>query len=90
MFYEKFVELFAVTAPCKHIAPIGYLLIDKCEGDPFYPFTLRQLDIASVCARPLKRVRDRSNAPSKRVCVMIDDDEECGSTTDRPIVCDSP
>ena len=70
---------------CKHVAAIAYMLIGRCEGDPFYPFTLRQLDIASIRDRPLKRIHDQPNAPNKKVIVIDKSDDE-GVSADRPIV----
>lgn len=71
---------------CKHVAAIAYDLIGKCEGDPFYPFILRQLDMKSICDRPAKRARDQPIAPNKAICVIIDDHEEHGTSVDRPII----
>ena len=39
---------FSDDAWCKHVAAIGYHIVNSCEIDPFYPFYLRQLDIAEL------------------------------------------
>lgn len=69
---------------CKHVAAVAYLLIARTGPDPSYPFFLRQLNIASVRDRALKRKRDQANTPNNQICVIIDDEEEDG-TRDRPI-----
>ena len=71
---------------CKHVAALGYYLIDKCEAEPFYPFTLRQLGLNGLLQSqlPRKRARDQSG---EVICLLSSDDEEdAGRTIARPIV----
>ena len=76
---------FAPDSWCKHVAALGYHLIDACEADPLYPFTLRQLDLNSLLRSRLPRKRVREPMV-KEICHVSSDDEEDGRTIDRPIV----
>ena len=73
---------------CKHVAALGYSLIDKCETVPFYPFTLGQLDLEGLLRTgqppqpPRKRARD---PPREVICLSSDDEEDAGGTICRPI-----
>jgi uncharacterized Zn finger protein len=71
---------------CKHVAASGYYLIDKCEAEPFYPFTLRQLGLNGLLHSQLPRKRARG--PSGEVICLLssDDEEDAGRTIARPIV----
>ena len=63
---------FAPNAWCKHVAALGYELINRCEVDAFYPFKLRGFDLLSaVPMRPRKRARDQ-----EVICLLSDEDEE--------------
>ena len=56
------------------IVAIGYHIINSCEIDPFYPFYLRQLDIAELSnIRPPKRVgvSTQSKVPRKQVSLHL-------------------
>ena len=92
---------FSDDAWCKHVAAVGYHIINSCEIDPFYPFYLRQLDIAELSniGTP-KRVWEHAiqgapqasaSAPLKRArqpeCICLSDDED-GSSLEHAIKCD--
>ena len=84
------------------IVAIGYQIINSCEIDPFYPFYLRQLDIAELSnIRPPKRVWEHTiqgapqasvSAPPKRArqpeCICLLSDDEDGYSLERAIECD--
>ena len=84
------------------IVAIGYHIINSCEIDPFYPFYLRQLDIAELSnIRPPKRVWEHTiqgapqasvSAPPKRArqpeCICLLSDDEDGYSLERAIECD--
>ena len=44
---------------CKHIAALAYVVIERCDADPFYPFELRGFNLYDFLKRmPFKRMRD--------------------------------
>ena len=77
---------------CKHIAALGYQLIQCCAADPFYPFYLRQLNLKGL-HRMLPRKRARNRLPGSRNAVIdltsFDDDRlMIGSSSRHAIECD--
>ena len=42
---------FLDEAWCKHVAALGYELINRCHVNPFYPFELRAFDVVSMLPR---------------------------------------
>ena len=87
---------FRPDAWCKHVAAVGFQIIKFCETDPFYPFYLRQLDVAELAKTSApKRARQsdvhgashpKQARRPEAVSLLSDDDEEGGSR-DFPIVC---
>ena len=68
---------FAPDKWCKHVAALGYELINRCEVDSFYPLKLRGIDIAGMLR---KRVR------SQVICLSDDDEDEAeGNSPNNPI-----
>ena len=61
---------FLDEAWCKHVAALGYELINRCHVNPFYPFELRAFDVVSML--PRKRV---ASGPAEVICIESDDDD---------------
>ena len=91
---------FSDDAWCKHVAAVGYHIINSCEIDPFYPFHLRQLDIAELSniGTPKRCVgacnprcpTSKCICPSEArqpECICLSDDED-GSSLEHAIKCD--
>ena len=59
---------------CKHVVCLGYQIISFCEVDPFYPFTLKQINMDRFCrvlkeahaAQSRKRGRDPADHGSSK------------------------
>lgn len=65
---------------CKHIAALGFQLVHFCEVDPFYPFSLRQLDLKGLHKmRPRKRARHQL-PDSRDEVIELSDSEDAGSS----------
>ena len=74
---------------CKHIAALGYELINRCEVDEFYPCTLRCChDLPACVVLPHKRVREQQpQQPHGQVVICLDSDDDAdGSCAARSIV----
>ena len=73
---------FAPDKWCKHVAALGYAIIAKCETNPYYPFTVRNISIEGLL--PRKRVREPIHNGDV-ICLSSDDEETASGTANHPI-----
>ena len=64
---------FAPNAWCKHVAALGYELINRCEVDAFYPFKLRCFELSPMLPQ-VSRKRERPET-IEVICLSSDDEE---------------
>ena len=80
---------FASHSWCKHVAALGYHLIDTCGAQPFYLCHLRQFDLDGLLRSRLPRKRARDSR-SDEVIALLSDDEESDSGTRHGASCNNP
>lgn len=66
---------------CKHVAAVGYQIIHWCEVDPFFPFTLRTLDV-----KPLSNGHQHKRRREPEVISLVDSEDE-GSMDGSSVEC---
>mmetsp|Transcript_14218 Transcript_14218/g.37574 ORF Transcript_14218/g.37574 Transcript_14218/m.37574 type:complete len:266 (+) Transcript_14218:489-1286(+) len=80
---------FASHRWCKHVAALGYHLIDTCGAQPLYLCHLRQFGLVGLLRSRLPRKRARDSS-SDEVIALLSDDEESDSGTRHGASCNNP
>uniref|UniRef100_A0A7S0LSQ1 SWIM-type domain-containing protein n=1 Tax=Coccolithus braarudii TaxID=221442 RepID=A0A7S0LSQ1_9EUKA len=64
---------------CKHVAALGFVIVDMCDKDPFTVFKLVGLSLDDLLPKraPVKRRIDSQAPHSKWVVIDLDSPQKC-------------